>query len=112
MNKDMLLGVEAVSNEKDVPEDVIFEAIEAALASATHKKHGGEIEVRVSIDRKSGEYHTFRRWLVVEDPEDGVLDAPEREITCSAAQVLEPGLELGDYMEEEIESELFGRIAA
>jgi len=112
MNKDMLLVVEAVSNEKDVPEDVIFEAIEAALASATRKKHGGEIEARVAIDRKSGDHRTFRRWLVVEDPEDGVLEAPEREITVSAAKVLEPELEVGDYMEEEIESELFGRIAA
>jgi len=112
MSKEILLVVEAVSNEKDVPEEVIFEAIEAALASATRKKHGGEIEVRVAIDRKTGDYRTFRRWEVVEDPEEGALEAPEREITLSAAQILEPGLELGGFMEEEIESELFGRIAA
>jgi N utilization substance protein A len=112
MSKEILLVVEAVSNEKDVPEDVIFEAIEAALASATRKKHGGEIDARVSIDRKTGEYRTFRRWEVVEDPQDGVLEAPERQITLSAADVLEPGLGLGGFMEEEIESELFGRIAA
>jgi N utilization substance protein A len=110
MSKEILLVVEAVSNEKDVPEDVIFEAIEAALASATRKKHGGEIEVRVSINRKTGDYRTFRRWEVVEDPQEGVLEAPERQITLSAAQILEPGLELGGFMEEEIESELFGRI--
>jgi N utilization substance protein A len=112
MSKEILLVVEAVSNEKDVPEDVIFEAIEAALASATRKKHGGEIEVRVAIDRKTGDYRTFRRWEVVEDPEEGTLEAPERQITLSAAQILEPGLDVGDFMEEEIESELFGRIAA
>ncbi|MCG6896585.1 MAG: transcription termination factor NusA [Thiocapsa sp.] len=112
MSKEILLVVEAVSNEKDVPEGVIFEAIEAALASATRKKHGGEIDVRVAIDRKTGDYRTFRRWEIVPDPEDGVLDAPSREITQSAAQVLEPGLGLGDFVEEEIESELFGRIAA
>ncbi len=112
MSKEILLVVEAVSNEKDVPEDVIFEAIEAALASATRKKHGGEIEARVVIDRKTGDYRTFRRWEVIEDPAAGVLEAPERQITLSAAEVLEPGLKAGDFMEEEIDSELFGRIAA
>jgi N utilization substance protein A len=112
MSKEILLVVEAVSNEKDVPEDVIFEAIEAALASATRKKHGGDIEVRVSIDRKTGEYTSFRRWEIVADPEEGVLEAPSRQLTFSAAQILDPSLGLGDYMEEEIESELFGRIAA
>ncbi len=112
MSKEILLVVEAVSNEKDVPEDVIFEAIEAALASATRKKHGGEIEVRVTIDRKTGDYRTFRRWEVVEDPIEGTLEAPERQITASAAAILEPDLKIGDFMEEEIESELFGRISA
>ncbi|WP_295445906.1 NusA N-terminal domain-containing protein, partial [uncultured Thiodictyon sp.] len=113
MSKEILLVVEAVSNEKDVPEDVIFEAIEAALASATRKKHGGEIDARVVIDRKTGDYRTFRRWEVVADPAAGTaLEASERQITLSAAEVLEPGLTAGDFMEEEIDSELFGRIAA
>ena len=112
MSKEILLVVEAVSNEKEVPEDVIFEAIEAALASATRKKHGGEIDARVVIDRKTGDYRTFRRWEVMEDPVEGVLEAPERQITLSATQVLEPELKAGDFMEEEIDSELFGRIAA
>ncbi|NKN32550.1 transcription termination factor NusA [Marichromatium bheemlicum] len=112
MSKEILLVVEAVSNEKDVPAGVIFEAIEAALASATRKKHGGEIDVRVTIDRKTGDYRTFRRWEIVPDPEEGVLEAPARQITASAAAVLEPELEIGDFIEEEIESELFGRIAA
>ncbi|SDX27518.1 transcription termination factor NusA [Thiocapsa roseopersicina] len=112
MSKEILLVVEAVSNEKDVPEGVIFEAIEAALASATRKKHGGEIDVRVTIDRKTGDYRSFRRWEIVPDPEQGVLDAPSRQITESAAQILEPELAPGDFIEEEIDSELFGRIAA
>ncbi|EXJ16621.1 transcription termination factor NusA [Imhoffiella purpurea] len=112
MSKEILLVVEAVSNEKDVPESVIFEAIEAALASATRKKHGGEIDARVVIDRKTGDYRTYRRWEIVPDPEQGVLEAPARQITQSAAEILEPTLGLGDFIEEEIESELFGRIAA
>ncbi|MFB1486435.1 MULTISPECIES: transcription termination factor NusA [unclassified Thiocapsa] len=112
MSKEILLVVEAVSNEKDVPEGVIFEAIEAALASATRKKHGGEIDVRVTIDRKTGDYRSFRRWEIVPDPEQGVLEAPSRQITESAAQILEPELGPGDFIEEEIDSELFGRIAA
>jgi transcription termination/antitermination protein NusA len=112
MSKEILNVVEAVSNEKDVPEGVIFEAIEAALASATRKKHGSEIDVRVTIDRKTGNYRTFRRWEIVPDPESGMLEAPSRQITASAAAILEPHLSIGDFMEEEIDSELFGRIAA
>jgi N utilization substance protein A len=112
MTKDILLVVEAVSNEKDVSKDIIFEAIEAALASATRKKHGGDIEVRVAIDRESGDYETFRRWEVVEDNHGEPLEAPERMITLSAAKELDPELDLGGFVEEQIESELFGRIAA
>ena len=112
MSKEILLVVEAVSNEKDVAKEIIFEAMEAALASATRKKHGGDIEARVSIDRQTGEYLTFRRWEVVADPDGEPLEAPERQITYSAAVELEPGTELGGFIEEEIESVLFGRIAA
>ncbi|WPL16245.1 Transcription termination/antitermination protein NusA [Thiorhodovibrio winogradskyi] len=112
MSKEILLVVEAVSNEKDVAKEVIFEAMEAALASATRKKHGGDIDARVSIDRQSGDYRTFRRWEVVTDPDGEPLEAPERQITYSAAEELEPGIEVGGFIEEEIESVLFGRIAA
>jgi N utilization substance protein A len=104
--------VDAVSNEKDVPKDIIFEAIEAALASATRKKHGGDIDVRVAIDRATGDYETFRRWEVVEDQDGQPLEAPERQITVSAAKALDPELDLGGFIEEQIESVLFGRIAA
>ena len=112
MSKEILLVVDAVSNEKDVERDVIFQALEAALASATRKKHGGDIDARVAIDRKTGDYTTYRRWLVVEESGDQGLEFPSKEITFEAAQELEPGIQPGDYIEEEIESVAFGRIAA
>ncbi|WP_105201059.1 MULTISPECIES: transcription termination factor NusA [unclassified Pseudoalteromonas] len=110
MAKEILLVAEAVSNEKAVPKEKIFEALEFALATATKKKHDGDIEVRVSIDRKTGEYDTFRRWQIVEALEDGSLENPYREITLEAAQVEEPEKQLGDYVEEQIESIKFDRI--
>ena len=110
MNKDILLVVDAVSNEKSVEKDIIFEALEAALASATRKKHGGDIEVRVAIDRESGLYDTFRRWEVLED--DAEQEFPMRQITLSAAQMDGDIATVGDFIEEEIDSVEFGRIAA
>mgnify|MGYP001551619036 CR=1 FL=1 len=112
MNKEILLVVDAVSNEKGVEKEIIFEAIEAALASATRKKNGGEIEVRVAIDRMTGDYETFRRWLIMDDAETPVLENPITEITLSAARAEDPNLQPGDYVEDEIESIAFGRIAA
>jgi len=110
MGKDILLVVDAVSNEKGVEERIIFEALEAALASATRKKHGTDIEVRVAIDRETGAYETYRRWEVVED--DMEQEFPLRQITLSAAQLDEPEIEVGGFSEEEIDSVEFGRIAA
>lgn len=113
MSKEILLVVEAVSNEKDVPVEVIFEAMEAALASATRKKAGGDIDARVAIDRESGDYSTFRRWEVVEDPEEGEsLAEPDCQLTLSAARERDPSVEIGGFVEEPMESVLFGRIAA
>jgi transcription termination/antitermination protein NusA len=111
MNKEILMVVDAVSNEKGVEKDVIFEAIEAALASATKKKHGGEIDVRVSIHRESGDYETYRRWLVVDD-EDPEFESPERQILLSYARQKHPDIQVGEYVEEPMESVDFGRIAA
>ena len=111
MSKEILLVVDAVSNEKDVEPELIFEALEAAIATATKKKNGGEIDVRVAIDRVSGEYDTFRRWEVVEDTDTG-LESPYTQISLSAAQVEEPEIEVGGHVEEQIESIEFGRIAA
>jgi len=112
VNKEILQVVEVVSNEKDVAKDVIFQAIEAALASATRKKHGGDIEVRVTVDRNTGDYRTYRRWLVVDDSEGLPLENPKAEITLSAARQDNPKIEPGDYAEDEMESISFGRIAA
>ncbi len=112
MNKEILYVVDAVSNEKGVDKEIIFEAIEAALATATRKKHGMDIDVRVQIDRKSGDYDTFRRWEVVEAGEDGTLESPLRQITLEAAQIDDPDIQLEDFVEEQIESVEFGRIAA
>ena len=79
MSKEILMVVDAVSNEKGVEKDIIFEAIEAALATATRRKHGEDIEVRVQIDRETGEYDTFRRWLVFAD-DSTELEVPDREL--------------------------------
>ncbi len=111
MSKEILLVVDAVSNEKGVDKAIIFEAIEAALATATRKKYGGDIDVRVSIDRETGDYETFRRWLVVDD-EDENFESPERQILLAAARQKNPDIQVGDYIEEPIESIAFGRIAA
>ncbi|GIU16798.1 MULTISPECIES: transcription termination factor NusA [unclassified Shewanella] len=109
MNKEILLVAEAVSNEKGVPREKIFEALEIALATATKKKYEGDIDVRVAIDRKTGAYETFRRWMVVEDA--GVpLENPFREITLEAAKFDDPEVELGGFIEDEIESVAFDRI--
>jgi N utilization substance protein A len=111
MNKDILYVADAVSNEKGVDKEIIFEAIEAALATATRKKNNKDIEVRVDIDRETGDYETFRRWLVVEDSGEG-MENPLAEITLEAAQIDEPDIQPGEYVEEQIESVEFGRIAA
>ncbi|AEP29696.1 transcription termination factor NusA [Brumicola nitratireducens] len=108
MSKEILLVAEAVSNEKQVPREKIFEALEFALASATKKKNEGEIEVRVAINRETGDFDTFRRWLVTED--DKEQENPYAEMTISAAQIDEPDIQLGDYVEEQIESISFDRI--
>jgi N utilization substance protein A len=116
MSKEILIVVDAVSNEKGVAKDVIFEAIEAALASATRKKHGGDIDVRVSIHRETGEYETFRRWEVVPDepPADEEAEpfAPDRQLHLSEARARDPAVQVGDFVEEPMESVAFGRIAA
>ncbi len=110
MSKEVLLVIEAISNEKGVDRDVIVEAVEAALASATKKRHPGEIDVRVDVDRRSGEYSTFRRWQVVED--DAEVEYPDQVIRLSEAQQRDPSLQVGDFVEEPMESVAFGRIAA
>ncbi|OGT64656.1 MAG: transcription termination/antitermination protein NusA [Gammaproteobacteria bacterium RIFCSPLOWO2_02_FULL_47_50] len=111
MNKEILMVVDVVSNEKGVSKEIIFEAIEAALASATKKRNREDVEVRVSIDRKTGDYETFRRWDVLEDS-DEPMEFPTRQIRLSAAQEHNPDIKVGDFIEEPMPSVEFGRIAA
>jgi N utilization substance protein A len=110
MSKEILLVVESVSNEKGVEKEVIFEALELALASATKKRYSEEADVRVAIDRASGEHSAFRRWTIVES--EAVMETPAAELSFAAAKEIDPSLELGSVYEEEIEPEAFGRIAA
>lgn len=110
MSKEILMVVDAISNEKGVPRDVIFAAVEAALASASRKRFDKEeANVRVHIDRRTGEYETFRFWTVVEDDE---FETPDYEIKETIAEQRDPPLKLGDVVEKSIENASFGRIAA
>jgi len=109
MSKEVLLVVDAVSNEKALPRESIFQAMETALETATKKKYEGDIEVRVCIDRKTGEFDTYRRWLVVGESEEP-MENPYAEITFAAAQYQEPEIEVGQYIEDQIESVKFDRI--
>ena len=109
MTKEILLVAEAVSNEKGVPEDIIFEAIELALAMATRKRYDEEADILVTIDRESGEYISRRRWLVVPDDEMALLGT---QFTTEEALEQDPNLKPGDIHEEQVENVGFGRIAA
>ncbi|MDF9391977.1 MULTISPECIES: transcription termination factor NusA [Methylococcus] len=113
-NKEILLVVDVVSNEKDIEKEVIFSAIEEALRTATIKRHDGRYDVRVSIDRKTGDYETFRRWKVVEPREEfeGGVEFPDKEILLEEARKTHPGIAVGEFVEEPFDSIEFGRIAA
>ncbi len=111
MNKEILMVVDAVSNEKGVDKEIIFEALEAALASATRRKHSELWDVRVAINRKSGEYSTFRRWKVFAD-DSREIENPEAELRLEDGLDMDPATEPGKYVEEPMESVAFGRIAA
>jgi len=110
MNRELLMLVEAISREKNVERDVVLGAVEAALAQATKKLYEGEVDIRVSVDRDSGNYETFRRWLVV--PDDAGLQNPDAEEMLMDAQDRVPGIQVGEYIEEPVESVPIGRIGA
>lgn len=120
MNKNVLLVVDAVSNEKGVDKEIIFEAIEAALESATRKRYPEDIDVRVEVNRSDGSYRTFRRWQVLDDSPAAVdeegepleMEEPARQIWLSDAREKQPDIQPGEYVEEPMESIEFGRIAA
>ncbi|HCS29414.1 MAG TPA: transcription termination/antitermination protein NusA [Spongiibacteraceae bacterium] len=109
MSKEILLVAEAVSNEKGVSREIIFEAIEQALATAAKKRFDEESDVYVVIDRETGDYETFRRWDVVADDEMALLGT---QFTLEEAHEKDTGLKAGDVFEEQIENVGFGRIAA
>jgi N utilization substance protein A len=109
MSKEILLVAEAVSNEKGVSEDIIFEAIELALATATKKRYDEEADIEVTIDRETGDYVTVRRWLVVPDDEMALLGT---QFTTEEAIEENVDLKPGDVHQESVENIGFGRIAA
>lgn len=111
MNKEILYVVDAVSNEKNVGKELIFQAVETALAMATRKRYGMNMDVRVSVNRQTGDYETYRRWLVVDD-EDPEFESPDRQILQSYAKNRGLDAQIGEYIEEPIASVEFGRIAA
>ena len=110
MNRELLMLVDAIAREKSVEREVVFGAVEAALASATKKLHGGEVDIRVTVDRETGVYETFRRWLVV--PDEAGLQNPDAEEMLSDALDRIAEIEVGDYIEEPIDSVAIGRIGA
>jgi len=110
MNRELLMLVEAISREKNVERDVVLAAVEAALAQATKKLYAGDVDIRVALDRDTGNYETFRRWHVV--PDEAGLQLPDQEILHFEAKEQIPDVEVDEYIEEPIESVPIGRIGA
>ena len=110
MSREVLMLADALAREKNVDKDIVFEALEMALASASKKRYEEDVDMRVSIDRNTGEYETYRRWLVV--PDEAGLQEPDKEILSFEAKEQIADIEVGDYIEEQVESVAFGRIGA
>ncbi|MYN13783.1 transcription termination/antitermination protein NusA [Pusillimonas sp. TS35] len=110
MSREILLLVDALAREKNVEREVVFGALESALASAMKKRFKEDADIRVTIDRNTGEHEGYRRWLVV--PDDAGLQEPDQQELYSEAQEIIPGIEVGEYIEEPLEPEEFGRIGA
>lgn len=110
MSREILLLVDALAREKNVGREVVFEALEGALASAMKKRFDQDADIRVAVDRATGEHEGFRRWLVV--PDDAGLQEPDREELLTDAQEAFPDIQVGEYIEEPLEPIEFGRIGA
>jgi N utilization substance protein A len=110
MNRELLMLVDAISREKNVERDVVFGAVEAALAQAAKRLYEGEVDIRVAVDRETGDYETFRRWLVV--PDEAGLQNPDAEEMLMDAKERVADAEVGEYIEEAVESVPIGRIGA
>ena len=109
MSREVLLLVDALAREKNVSREIVFSALESALASATKKRYREDVDIRIAIDRNTGDYSSFRRWQVVEDE---ALESADRQLTLAQAHEKNPELKLGDYIEESLEPIEFGRIGA
>ncbi len=109
MSRELLLLVDALAREKNVDKETVFGALEQALASATKKRIHDEADVRVEIDRDSGDYQAFRRWLVLDDEE---VEIPAQQIGLSEARQDDPEVQIGDHIEESLEAVEFGRVGA
>ncbi|MDR2127534.1 MAG: transcription termination factor NusA [Burkholderiaceae bacterium] len=110
MNRELLMLVDAISRDKNVERDVVIGAVEAALAQATKKLYAGDVDIRMAVDRDTGEYETFRRWRVV--PDEAGLQLPDQEILLFEAREQIPDIEVDEYIEEPVESVPIGRIGA
>lgn len=109
MSREILMLVDALAREKNVDKDIVFGALELALASATKKRFREDVEARVEIDRSTGDYVSFRRWQVVADD---MLEEPARQIALSEAVKINPEIQLDEFIEESLEPVEFGRIGA
>jgi N utilization substance protein A len=109
MNRELLLLVDALAREKNVAREVVFQALESALASATKKRFKEDVDARVSIDRMTGDYEAFRRWQVVPD---GELEDHDLQVILSEAQKQISDVQVGEFVEEELEPVELGRIGA
>jgi len=110
MSREVLMLADALAREKNVERDIVFEALEMALASASKKRFNEDVDIRVAINRNTGEYETYRRWLVV--PDEAGLQEPDKEILSFEAKEQISDIEIGDFIEEQVESVAFGRIGA
>ncbi len=110
MSREVLMLADALAREKNVEPEVVFGALEAALAHATKKRFTEDADVRVEIDRKTGEYEAFRRWEVL--PDDAEIEAEDRQYTLSQARERNPEAQIGEFIEEPLEAVAFGRIGA
>lgn len=113
-HKEILMVAEIFSNEKNIDKEIVFQALESALVAAVVKQHKNNINARVAIDRQTGEYKTFRRWEVmpINDEIDGDLEFPSSQILLETAQLDNPNIAVGDFVEDEIESVVSYRVSA
>jgi len=109
MSRELLMLVDALAREKNVEKDIVFGALELALASATKKRFKDDVDVRVEIDRDTGEYKSFRRWQIVADNDHEI---PAQQIAMTDAHERDPNLQINDFVEEPLEPVEFGRIGA